>query len=97
MYLVGNLCGGCVAHLCQMQNAALHLFGQPLLGVCPKLFVEFFAELIPCKSREGKQFLYSPCDSGGIDAAASLYCVFPLESSAMRNKKAVLCTASFVI
>ena len=33
----------------------------------------------------------------GIDAAASLYCVFPLESSAMCNKKAVLCTASFVI
>ena len=34
---------------------------------------------------------------GGIDAAASLYCVFPLESSAMCNKKAVLCTAFFVI
>ena len=35
--------------------------------------------------------------SGGIDAAATLYCVFPLESSAKRNKKAVLCTAVFVI
>ena len=34
---------------------------------------------------------------GGKDAAASLYCVFPLESSAMCNKKAVLCTAFFVI
>ena len=34
---------------------------------------------------------------GGIDAAASLYCVFPLESSAMCNKKAVLCTAPFII
>ena len=33
----------------------------------------------------------------GIDAAASLYCVFPLGSSAICNKKAVLCTASFVI
>ena len=28
--------------------------------------------------------------SGGIDAAATLYCVFPLESSAKHNKKAVL-------
>ena len=37
------------------------------------------------------------CDSGGIDAAAMLYCVFPLESSAKRNKKAVLSTAIFVI
>lgn len=36
-------------------------------------------------------------DNGEIDAAASLYCVFPLESSAICNKKAVLCTASFVI
>ena len=35
--------------------------------------------------------------SGGIDAAASLYCVFPLESSAMCNKKAVLRTAPFII
>ena len=34
---------------------------------------------------------------GGIDAAASLYCVFPLESSAKRNKKAVRCTAVFVL
>ena len=29
---------------------------------------------------------------GGIDAAASLYCIFPLESSAMHNNKAGLCT-----
>ena len=35
--------------------------------------------------------------SSGIDAAATLYCVFPLESSAKRNKKAVQCTADFVI
>ena len=35
--------------------------------------------------------------SGGIDAAAALYCVFPLESSAKHNKKAVQCTAVFVI
>ena len=35
--------------------------------------------------------------SGGIDAAAMLYCVFPLESSAERNKKAVQCTADFVL
>ena len=35
--------------------------------------------------------------SGRIDAAAMLYCVFPLESSAKRNKKAVLSTAIFVI
>ena len=35
--------------------------------------------------------------SGGIDAAATLYCVFPLESSAKHNKKAVLSTAVFVI
>ena len=34
---------------------------------------------------------------GEIDAVATLYCVFPLESSAMSNQKAVLCTASFVI
>ena len=34
---------------------------------------------------------------GGIDAAATLYCVFPLESSAMCNKKAVHRTAHFVI
>ena len=34
---------------------------------------------------------------GGIDAAATLYCVFPLESLAERNKKAVLGTAIFVI
>ena len=34
---------------------------------------------------------------GGIDAAATLYCVFPLESSAEHNKKAVQCTAVFVI
>ena len=34
---------------------------------------------------------------GEIDAAASLYCVFPLESSAMCNKKAVLRTAPFII
>ena len=31
--------------------------------------------------------------SGGIDAAAMLYCVFPFESSAKRNKKAVQRTA----
>ena len=37
------------------------------------------------------------CDSGGIDAAATLYCVFPLDSSAKHNKKAVLSTAVFVI
>ena len=34
---------------------------------------------------------------GGIDAAAMLYCVFPLESSAICNKKAVLRTAPFII
>lgn len=34
---------------------------------------------------------------GEIDAAATLYCVFPLESSAMCNKKAVLRTAPFII
>ena len=32
-----------------------------------------------------------------IDAVASLYCVFPWESSAMCNKKAVLRTAPFII
>ena len=49
-------------------------------------------------TRKGELF-DSPflCDSGGIDAAASLYCVFPLESSAELNKKAVLSTAVFVI
>ena len=35
--------------------------------------------------------------SGRIDAVAMLYCVFPLESSAKRNKKAVQCTADFVL
>ena len=49
-------------------------------------------------TRKGELF-DSPflCDSGGIDAAAALYCVFPLESSAKHNKKAVQCTADFVI
>ena len=37
------------------------------------------------------------CDSGGIDVAATLCCVFPLESSAKHNNKAVLSTAIFVI
>ena len=34
---------------------------------------------------------------GEIDAVASLYCVVPLESSAMCNKKAVRRTAPFII
>ena len=57
VYRAGNLRGGYVALLRQVQHLILHLLGQPLLGVCPELLVEPLAKLILGKSRQAEQFL----------------------------------------
>ena len=67
---------------------------ENLAGSAPR-YPHFANHLI--QKKESISRLLVVRDSGGIDAAATLYCVFPLESSAKHNKKAVQCTAVFVI